>query len=70
MTFAESPEPPPTFYDRPDAWVARPGLPSEDARWVPPGYRVAPETAVSVFYVHPTTYLKADRWNGADRAEG
>ncbi|MGB3721797.1 MAG: DUF3089 domain-containing protein [Pacificimonas sp.] len=63
MTFAESPEPPPTFYDRPDAWVARPGIPADEVNWTPDGYRPAPETAISVFYVHPTTYLKSDRWN-------
>ncbi|MBV7256402.1 DUF3089 domain-containing protein [Pacificimonas sp. WHA3] len=63
VTFAESPAPPPTLYDRPDAWIARPGIPSTDANWTPDGYRVAPETAVSIFYVHPTTYLKSDRWN-------
>ena len=63
VSFAESPQAPPTFYDRPDAWIARPGIPSEAALWTPEGYRPAPETAVSVFYVHPTTYLLANRWN-------
>ncbi len=63
VAFAESPEPPPTFYDRPDAWVTRPGTPADVVNWTPDGYRPAPETAVSVFYVHPTTYLQSDRWN-------
>ncbi|MHB9878621.1 DUF3089 domain-containing protein [Pacificimonas sp. ICDLI1SI03] len=63
VTFAESPKPTPGIYDRPDAWIARPGIPSTDVQWTPDGYRPAPETQVSVFYVHPTTYLRSDRWN-------
>lgn len=63
VSFAESPKPPPTFYDRPDAWLARPGIPSETVRWTPEGYAPAPKPAVAVFYVHPTTYLHKDRWN-------
>jgi hypothetical protein len=63
VSFAESPTSPPTFYDRPDAWLARPGIPGEDAHWVPAGYQSATQPGVAVFYVHPTTYLKRDRWN-------
>ncbi|MEO0499121.1 MAG: DUF3089 domain-containing protein [Pseudomonadota bacterium] len=63
VAFADSPKPPPTLYDDPASWVARPGIPSPEANWTPAGYRPAPETAASVFYVHPTTYLQADRWN-------
>lgn len=65
VSFEESPAAPPTFYDRPDAWIARPGVPSAAANWTPQGYSVAPRPAVAVFYVHPTTYLKSDRWNAA-----
>lgn len=63
VSFAESPKPPPTFYDRADAWLARPGLPADVVRWTPEGYSPAPKPAVAVFYVHPTTYLRGDRWN-------
>ncbi len=63
VSFAESPKPPPTFYDRADAWLARPGLPADLVRWTPEGYSPAPKPAVAVFYVHPTTYLRGDRWN-------
>lgn len=63
VSFAESPKPPPTFYDRADAWLTRPGLPADVVRWTPEGYSPAPKPAVAVFYVHPTTYLRGDRWN-------
>ncbi|MGB7404199.1 MAG: DUF3089 domain-containing protein [Pacificimonas sp.] len=63
VSFAESPEPAPTFYDSPEAWIARPGLPSADALWTPEGFPPSPSEAASVFYVHPTTYLRSDRWN-------
>ena len=39
VSFADSPQAPPTFYDRPDAWVARPGLPNKEALWTPKGFR-------------------------------
>ena len=70
VSFAESPKSPPTFYNRPDAWLARPGIPSENARWTPEGYAPAPKPAVAVFYVHPTTYLKGDRWNAPADVDG
>lgn len=63
VSFAQSPRPPATVYNRPDAWLARPGIPGEPARWTPDGFAPAPKPAVAVFYVHPTTYLRADRWN-------
>jgi hypothetical protein len=63
VSFEDSPKSPPTFYDRADAWLARPGLPNRDALWTPDGYSPAPVPGVAVFYVHPTTYLKRDRWN-------
>ncbi|MBZ6379115.1 hypothetical protein B5C34_09400 [Pacificimonas flava] len=63
VSFEESPKAPPTFYDRPDAWIARPGLPSEEARWLPDGVFPKPDAPAAIFYVHPTTYLGSDRWN-------
>lgn len=70
ISFADSPQPQPTFYDRPDAWLVRPGIPSDVVRWTPAGYTPAPMPAVAVFYVHPTTYLSGDRWNAPIRLEG
>lgn len=48
-------------------WLARPGLtrPDNPAAWKPAGAPLpdSTETPAAVFYVHPTTYLKTDRWN-------
>ena len=43
-------------------WLARPGMSDDPAEWRPAG--VADDTGkAAVFYIHPTTYLYADRWN-------
>jgi hypothetical protein len=52
------------------SWIARPGLANDPSHWLPDG--VAADQAsrpAAVFFVHPTTYLERDRWNGplADR---
>ncbi|WP_374764970.1 DUF3089 domain-containing protein [Yunchengibacter salinarum] len=45
------------------AWAARPGMESP-ATEIPEGTaRTAVVPAADVFYIHPTTYLKDDRWN-------
>lgn len=50
-------------YAQPAAWIARPGLKDDPARWVPAGFAPATAPRAAVFYVHPTTYLARDRWN-------
>jgi len=50
-------------YARPAAWLSRPDLPHDPARWTPIGVRAAASPAVAVFYISPTTYLRRDRWN-------
>lgn len=62
--------PPPSTgpdYGKPDSWVARPGIePKQNpaqwrpSNWPPPTLRTRPARA---FYIHPTTYLRGDRWN-------
>lgn len=51
-------------YAKPSAWAARPDLPSDPARWLPPGVSGGGAHRAAVFYVAPTTYLARDRWNG------
>lgn len=51
-------------YRRAALWLSRPNLPDDPARWAPEGYSAAPRPGVAVFYIHPTTYLGRDRWNG------
>lgn len=52
-------------YSKAEAWIARPDIPKNPAEWrptdFPPPRAIAKHAAV--FYVHPTTYLKGDRWN-------
>ena len=58
-------------YSRDASWWARPGLADDPSRWLPRG--VAAHTAAApaaTFYVHPTTYLERDRWNGPIDAAG
>jgi hypothetical protein len=52
-------------YRRPEAWVARPGLADDPARWLPAGGApTAPASPAAIFYIHPTSYLSRDQWNG------
>ena len=52
-------------YEQPTSWIARPGLPGNPAQWMPAGRagEYLPDFPASVFYIHPTTYLRTDRWN-------
>lgn len=54
-------------YTEADSWIARPGMDPKDdpsqwfpSNWPPPTLQ---KRQVAVFYIHPTTYLKGDRWN-------
>jgi hypothetical protein len=51
-------------YSDSDAWIARPDIPHNAAQWRPADYPAPSGSSVAaVFYIHPTTYLKGDRWN-------
>jgi hypothetical protein len=51
-------------YSQPGAWIASPQLPNDPSRWQPEGaFALQPRGRVATFYVHPTTYLRRDRWN-------
>jgi hypothetical protein len=61
-----APPPPRTGpdYANSDTWIARPGLENNPADWLPPGVvRAESKPGAAIFYIHPTTYLKGDRWN-------
>lgn len=54
-------------YAEAESWISRPGKADEPATWLPDGYVQAsiPERRnAAIFYIHPTTYLRNDRWNG------
>jgi hypothetical protein len=46
-------------------WIARPGLADDPSTWRPTeeARPLVPKPA-HAFYIHPTTYLQRDRWNG------
>ena len=58
-------------YSQASAWLARPGIPNDPTRWLPPG--VQPERGpkpAAVFFVHPTSFLDRSEWNAPlDHAE-
>lgn len=49
-------------------WLARPGIGAGDpAQWLPAGARKSvggPGTSAAVFFIHPTSYLARESWNG------
>lgn len=58
-------------YSSDASWLAKPGLSGDPSSWVPQG--VISTRAVepaATFYIHPTTYLKRDRWNAPLDAGG
>lgn len=59
--------PPPTKigpdYSNSDSWIARPDIPHNPAQWLPTAVARQPVGPAAVFYIHPTTYLRGDRWN-------
>jgi pimeloyl-ACP methyl ester carboxylesterase len=57
-------------YSKLDSWIARPGVANEPARWLPQGVGAGAVGGAAVFYIHPTTYLKGDRWNAPLVDEG
>lgn len=63
ISFAESELAPAPDYALPANWVAHPALPTDPARWAPPGNRAAPKPAAAVFFVTPTAWLGRGRWN-------
>jgi hypothetical protein len=56
-------------YSQASSWVARPGLANNPALWLPEGV-TASASGAAVFYIHPTTYLRNDRWNAPLQAGG
>ena len=50
-------------YSKTENWVARPDISDNPSSYVPAGTSTAEQGQAAIFYVHPTTYLKRDRWN-------
>jgi hypothetical protein len=52
------------IYDDPAMWVSRPGTANDPAQYHPEGTPAAPQGKAYVFFIHPTSYLARDHWNG------
>ena len=54
-----------TDYVQASSWIARPGIENDPSAWLPDG-AAAERSAqpAATFFIHPTTYLERDRWNG------
>lgn len=63
VAFAPLPDSTAPNYAWPQAWLSRPDLGSDPARWVPDGVQATDHPRAAVFYVAPTTYLGRDHWN-------
>jgi hypothetical protein len=50
-------------YAKASSWVAKPGLAADPSQWLPAGLEHTNRGNAAIFYIHPTTYLKDDRWN-------
>ncbi|MBA3666305.1 MAG: DUF3089 domain-containing protein [Sphingomonas sp.] len=66
--------PPPSTtpdYANDAAWLAKPGLARDASGWLPAGVVLTKEASpAATFFIHPTTYLKRDRWNAPYDAGG
>ena len=51
-------------YTDPKMWVSRPGTKDDPAQYLPEGVAPSPKGRAYVFFIHPTSYLARDHWNG------
>jgi hypothetical protein len=64
IAFEGAPPPGSEAYDRPDMWIARPGMRDDPSLWLPPGVaKPAGPPRASIFFIHPTSYLERGHWN-------
>ena len=61
--FEGGPPAPPSAYADGKLWIARPGMAASPASWLPEGVKRDGAPRASVFFIHPTSYLKASHWN-------
>lgn len=62
--FANQPAKDPRSWEGSAMWIARPGLTPDPSRWLPAGVSApAAPLPVSVFFVHPTSYIEKGAWN-------
>lgn len=64
VSFEEQKLPGGPDYRRADTWIAHPVLPNNPSLWLPQDFAGQPNIRASVFFIHPTSYLAKERWNG------
>lgn len=62
-SFKQEPKPAGPDYAKADMWIARPGMANDPALWTPEGFQPTNAPQVSVFFIHPTSYLDRNHWN-------
>jgi len=50
-------------YRNADLWIARPDIGGNPALWTPEGFAPTRAPRVSVFFIHPTSFLESSAWN-------
>lgn len=66
VSFAAQDAMPARSWDTPAMWISRPGTRNDPAAWLPPGVKAgARKLPVSVFFIHPTSYIARDAWNAS-----
>jgi len=68
--FRELPMPDGATYADARLWIARPDIANNPSLWTPQGFAPTRRPRVSVFFIHPTSFLESSAWNGGlDDAE-
>lgn len=57
-------------YADPASWISRPGMTDDPSLWRPDRTPAPADAPAAIFFIHPTTYLYADRWNAPLRPGG
>ena len=57
-------------YGHASSWVSRPGMANDPALWLPAGVSQSTTGNAAIFFIHPTTYLRNDKWNAPLEPEG
>jgi hypothetical protein len=63
VPFKALPALPDDAYAAPAMWVARPGMATDPAQYLPPGVGHDRKGGAFVFFLHPTTYIGRKSWN-------
>lgn len=63
VEFRDVPMPAGANYAQAGMWIARPDIAGNPALWVPENFTATSSPRVSVFFVHPTSFLERNAWN-------